>query len=673
MKFEGTERMDENIRITGEYGRNNEAIQITAFFKNGYIQELVLPLKAGGKHYFEGELVSKKEFPVYFEREGNQWMCVCAKPAKIYKDGSYYQSMPLRDLQSISIVVSEQDCKLFVEFIRENRRIFHNYCLNLNTNESVSIGRNLENDIICSSGFVSGIHATLKIIDDNFWITDGNGKKYSSNGVYVNGHKIQHEEKLKVADVINIIGMRIIVGIGFIALNDLNSKIKINKNKLKLFSEIDILNESDVADNKLKGNILFNRLPRRRVPFIPKDIEVESPPMSINGDTMPMILRMGGSMVSGGMAALAGSYTMLLSSVLFPILSKKYTDKEKKEYEEKRIKKYGEYLEKKREEIRKEKERQEMILVSNYPAIDKVLNYTETKKQLWERRNKDDDFLMLRLGYGSIPLSSKISYQQQRFNMDEDELEKQMFELTEKPVYLEQVPILTSLIENFVLGILGENKIVQDYLKVLICQLTILHSYDELKLVFLAQKEDLRAFSFVKYLPHIWNDQKDFRFVGTETSDAFQIGEYLKNEIADDINKTDGLEKILQKRAYYVVIALDRKMLENIEILKDAMQCRESCGVSVVAAFADLPKDCKQIVKLDPEDENELIYIEQIDKEKRIFKTDEVDLMLVNRSMSIISNMDLKVITQAYSLPKIITFLEMFGVGRIEDLNPAKR
>ena len=56
-------------------------------------------------------------------------------------------------------------------------------------------------------------------------------------------------------------------------------------------------------------------------------------------------------MVMGGSAALAGNFTMLLSSVLFPLLSSKYTDKARQDYEALRLTKYSEYLQMKQQEI----------------------------------------------------------------------------------------------------------------------------------------------------------------------------------------------------------------------------------------------------------------------------------------------------------------------------------
>ena len=123
----------------------------------------------------------------------------------------------------------------------------------------------------------------------------------------------------------------------------------------------------------------------------------------------------------GGAAALAGTYTMLLSSVLFPFLSHRYTEKEKKEYEERRQSKYKDYLSAKKKEIENERAREQRILCENDPECHIVLDYpTRDRQHLWERRPIDNDFLTVRLGAGDLPMIGQIEYPEQRFSLDED-------------------------------------------------------------------------------------------------------------------------------------------------------------------------------------------------------------------------------------------------------------
>lgn len=159
----------------------------------------------------------------------------------------------------------------------------------------------------------------------------------------------------------------------------------------------------------------FNRAPRQRMSMDAKPIDIEGPPMSMKNGQMPLLLRMGSSMVMGGASLLAGNVTMVLSSVLFPLLSSRYTDKERREYEQRRDTLYRKYLAQKEMEIRHECEQEEYLLNTNDPELRVVLQFPHDRERLWERQRTDDDFLHVRIGVGNRPMLAEIRYPEQRF------------------------------------------------------------------------------------------------------------------------------------------------------------------------------------------------------------------------------------------------------------------
>ena len=52
---------------------------------------------------------------------------------------------------------------------------------------------------------------------------------------------------------------------------------------------------------------------------------------------------------------------------------------------------------------------------------------------------------------------------------------------------------------------------------------------------------------------------------------------------------------------------------------------------------------------------------------------DDIYDRLAEQMIQVMSNTKLKIIQGSYVLPKMITFLELFGAGRVEYLNPLKR
>ena len=90
----------------------------------------------------------------------------------------------------------------------------------------------------------------------------------------------------------------------------------------------------------------------------------------------------------GGSALLAGQFTMLLSSFLFPLLTNRFTDKERKEYEERRVKSYTQYLAEKELEIEKERKESKNVFNRNYPELNTLLDQANREEQLWEHKNR---------------------------------------------------------------------------------------------------------------------------------------------------------------------------------------------------------------------------------------------------------------------------------------------
>lgn len=606
--------------------------------------------------------------PLYIEAKDGKWYARCVRPAYFQLSSSRVSAVPLPDSGLIPLIGNGQKCILYTENTNSQSSVFHNYFVEKDA--EITIGRLPSNDVVYPNRFVSKTHATLKWEGKRWLIRDCN----STNGVFVNDRKVATAE-LHVGDSVFILGLRILIGAGFISINDGNNRAQITSRKLRLAETL----EKPLGGHRPSGDAAvdqrFNRIPRHRTALSPKDIEIEGPPMSLNSNQIPLLLRMGGSMVMSGTSALAGHFTPLLTSLLFPLMTQKYTDKEKKEYETRRVEKYRAYLKQKEAEIQTEREREQRILNQNFVPLDRLFTERLDKTQLWGRRKVDDDFLQLRVGRGRLPLLAEISYPNRRFGMDEDPLEEQMFRLAETPVFLEDVPIVLSLLEHHVCGVKGSRQLTLAFLQRLLQQAVFLHSYDEMKLVLLADPKDLDKLEYVKYLPHVWDNGKTIRFVATNPAEAYQISEYLRAEIGEDLERPHALHDILKARPYYVVFALSKRILDSMEVLKDVMQQEENCGVCVIAAFEDVPKDCSILFELDGalKGQHRAVYLNQLEREDDLFQLDTYNPAWARQAMKQIANTSLKLGAQAYELPKTVTFLDMYGVGRLRQLQLLKR
>lgn len=639
--------------------------QLALFSDDGKLTTLQLPREPDGFYRF-GEGDAYRFISV--EARDGQWIASCNRPA-YFKDVplDQYQQIPLRDGQLLQIEHQDRFYMLFSQQLTREDTVFKTY--QIQTSTEVFIGSSPDSDLRCNSPFISPHHAVLTRSHSKWQIQDCD----SANGVYVNGQKVS-TQILRMGDAVYIMGLRLLIGSDFISINSPKGQVTLSQRVRKpAATHHGTYARYSGEDTPKEQERFFNRPPRQQQLLEEKIICVEGPPVSMERAQMPMLLRMGGSMVMGGRAALAGNFTTLITSVLFPFMSQRYTEKQRQEYEQRRNLKYGEYLQEKRKEIDQACAEEKAFLNRQYPELDEVIGQANQKIRLWERRKRDPDFMSLRLGSGQRPMSAVVDYPTQRFDLETDHLEEKMYELAEAKYVISPVPIMNDFSKDHICGVLGQRKTVMELVRQLILQTAIGHSYDEVKLMLLGSPQELEQLDFVRYLPHCWDDNKTIRFIATNEAEAYQLGEYLKDQLPENLEKERDLEASLKERPFYMIFALDKKLVDSIEYLKDILALEQCHGVALLAAYDDLPKECKKIFHLKSQGVHSVIPLRPGEGGEIPFQMDFCATAPAMQNMKLQANLSLKADAQTYELPKMVTFLEMFRAGRVEHLNPLKR
>lgn len=165
--------------------------------------------------------------PLYIEAKDGKWYARCVRPAYFQLSGSRVSAVPLADGILIPVVGVGQKSILYTEHTNSQSSVFHNYFAEKDA--EITIGRLPSNDVVYPNRFVSKTHATLKWEGKRWLIRDCN----STNGVFVNDRKVATAE-LHVGDSVFILGLRILIGAGFISINDGNNRAQITSRKLRL-------------------------------------------------------------------------------------------------------------------------------------------------------------------------------------------------------------------------------------------------------------------------------------------------------------------------------------------------------------------------------------------------------------------------------------------------------
>ncbi len=653
---------------------------IITTISNEGINTVSLPQKIKGQYYLYE--TNKKEVLTSVEGINENWVLKSNRYVKIVDGQDNVIKNLVMDPNSVYVLKKNNSEKIYVytEPVTANRQIYTKYLFKEDV--ELSIGRAEENDIRLNSGVVSSSHAKLSFISGKWSICDLN----STNGTFVNDKKITKTE-LNFGDVIFIMGFKIVVGKNIIAINNPDDKVEINKN-IRMFIKQQNNNAVDDEEYTLEEQSFFYRSPRFKRNIETAKFKIDAPPNSPISDEMPWMLVIGSSMAMGVMsvvtlvnAILSSNITsivmggsMLIGTVFLPIITKRYEKKKRYKKEALRQRKYREYLDKVSVQINEACQIQEEIHNENNVTIINCENRIKNiQSNLWERLYGQNDFLRIRLGLGNGLLDADISYNERKFSIDDDNLQEELYALCENNKILNNIPITYSVAENTISGVIGRRNEVIEFAKGMIFQLAALYGYDEVKFVVLYDSEETEQLEFVKWLPHVWSDDKKFRFIATNVNEAKEVSAYLENIIENRIqlNEND-LDEV---KPYFVVFSFSKSLALRTENIKKIFALKNNIHFSVITFYnqlRNLPKECSMVVELDGK--NGKVFDKNDTSCKTVTFTPDIYLTQNPLELSrILSNVYLDNENTDSKLPHLITFLEMFGVGKVEHLNSLNR
>ena len=670
-----------NILEICNFGKDDFWMIVTTINKS-HINSISLPEKVKGQYWLYEALDAGEEKLVSIEGVNDEWVMKSTRQIKITDGENRILKTSIVKPFSIYALSKAEGEKLFVftEPITEDRQIFTKYTVYRDVD--ISIGRTSQCDVCYANTVVSSHHATLFYRSGKWYIEDTN----STNGTFVNSDRIS-KTQLEIGDTIFIMGLKIVIGNNFIAFNNPDGLVKISSKLQKYINQSVIPSEED-DEYELAESEYFYRSPRFKRDIETATFKIDSPPTSPITEEMPWLLVMGSSLAMGMMSlvtlisAIASNNltsivmggSMLVGTVFLPIITKSYEKHHRRKKEALRQKKYREYLAKMSAQISDACRLQEEILNENYVTIqDCEARICNTQRNLWERGMGQNDFLRVRIGRGQGVLDAEISYSERRFTLEDDDLQEALYSLCEEEKPLNNIPITYSLFENYVSGVIGDRNQVVEFAKGLIIQLSALYSYDEVKFAFLYDKEEETAFNFVKWLPHVWSDDNRFRFIATNPNEVKEVSAYFERviEARDEINAND-MEDVTP---YYVVFCMSKSLGTRAEMIKTLLSKKENIHMSVVTFYDELrnlPKECSMVIELSAG------YGKLFDKNDISGKITEFvpDINLSRNPLELsvaLANTTLDTTANKFMLPGMITFLELFGVGKVEHLNALTR
>ncbi len=662
------------------------------------LEHFILPEQVEGNYWvlYTDKRGKSKEL-VNVIAQDNHWIMKQNKDVSIISlDGANrYEEVSLENDQFYFLNLETEKMILFCSSFCDDNLL--NY--DITSANAIPIGQDESNTIVMNNPLVRSVQLKIQF-DEKGAVLSPTG-----NGVYLNNKIISANKFLTIGDIIYIYGLKIIYMGRFLSIQNPKNQYLIKQDTLALRNPEDMNvveegEEIDLADLELyKEEDYFYQSPRLRSSIEKKEIKIDAPPGRQDQQKAPWIFTVGPMLtmactsIMSGFTAVMGlmdgtrskataipslimCFTMMTGTLLLPSLSRRYQRKQKEKREKYRQEKYRKYLFNIEQQIDTEMKKQMQILNEIYLPLEVCENIIMNKKRvLWERRTADNDFLSVRLGIGIVPAEIDLKAPNQGFTLDEDNLMAEVDKIVYKSRELMNVPVGMNLAEKNIVAVMGLEEERAIFMNNLILQLITFQSYTNLKIVYLLDKVEEEDYNFAKVLPHCWDNNKTIHFFATNSEEMKTIDAYLqsiieerKSQASDRENKNSDFRNF---PPYYIIITNSYKSVKNLGIIREILNSQVNYGFSLLMLtdlISQLPKECETFLDI-LEKTSGLVENELISTKQKKFTIDHNPLISLERCSARLANIPIMAEDENSILPTMITFLEMYGVGMVEQLN----
>lgn len=536
--------------------------------------------------------------------------------------------------------------------------------------QSVTIGNDAYADIT-----IAGIKADFVLIKQTG--NHGYTMDVQEGEVYHNFTRVNDHVNINFGDHLFVDGAEFIVGEKEIQLTVSNNEVT---SKLVTLIEVDHPYQGDYPNYHRSPRIIYREPEEKKE--IAKPANKPSKPSEQLARTIvpPLILIVALVLIS--LVQPRGIYILVMlavtvTTIIFSITSYVKSVRKYKQDMTEREAAYKAYLQRKTKELYQASEEQRHALHYHYPNVKEIRDMAVgVEARLYEKTMFHHDFLNFRAGLGKVDSSFDIDFNEEEFTQEKDELVDQARELLSQYDEIEDVPVVTSLMKGPV-GYIGHRNLVLEQLQLLVMQLSIFHSYTDLQFITIFPEEEKETWDWMRWLPHasirdvnvrgfVYHDRSRDQVLNT----LYQILKERKLILDDKENN---------EKAYftphYVVLITDEKIILDHTIMEFFNEDPTEYGVSLVFVqdvMHALPEHVKTVIDIrDAKDGN--IILEEAELVNKRFTLDHFPQRFnkeeISRALAPINHLQ----SLKNSIPESVTFLEMYGVERVEELAIGQR
>lgn len=611
-----------------------------------------------------------EDFELTFDSNQEFWSLSCNDNIYISSDGV---------LKLVTKDLSHGD-DFIIKYQKSNQEVLHisytidfdfekkdyNRIIQIADQEKITIGGTNTCDICIHDELICNDMMTLTKKNGYYEITDQNTKY----GVYVNGIRIHERAKVCDYDFFSLMGYSFYQKQGILYTQ--------TENKMEIFS----LDYEDTRESKSELVYpKFNRNTRLKY-VIPTDaISILDPPVlptkpkrNLLISLIPAVVMLVLTIVIRGFMSNGGSFIIFsICSMGMGIITSIYSyldsGKQYKTSMKERNEKYRIYINRKKEQIETVREEEKQILEETYYSIHRELNLIDDfSGDLFNRSIHDPDFLDVRLGTGALRSNRQVEYKLLENFETEDELNEIPEQISEVYEYLAEAPVVVKLLECNAVGVVGREDRLYDIMKNMLLDICIRQYQTDVKLFFIMNEEDTKKLQWIKYLPHLQNEELGMRNIVCDEESKNILFEYLYKELS---------RREAEEISYpqYVVFGYSEVGMKRHPITQYLEKANE---LGFTFLFFEeskelLPQGCQKIILLHPEEQiGEIIHSEdatRVSKFQYSVMEDNVAANVVERLAPVYC----EEVSLDESLTKNISLYELLGIMNVDDIDLQSR
>lgn len=594
-----------------------------------------------------------EDFELVLQKKSNEWNITCSD--NVFIDAGDVRKLITKKLShgnSFAIKYQKSENEVFkIDFVYDfdNENKDYSRVIDITSKDKITIGNSSSCNICINSEYVKDDLVELNKKNEDLILAI----KSTTCGVYHNGNLASNGEVIKNGDFFSIADFSFYYK---------NGVLMAPKNiTVKLLSFID----GKVENNYPK----FIRNTRVKTVIDDEKIEVLDPPSKPQKPKTNLLTRLlpSGVMIIMGVAMIAVSPFMLVSSalgVVTAIMSIIESKKEFKKNSAERIEKYNTYIDRKKTEIESEREKERTALEEIYISSQKEQDEFKCfSPDLFDRTPEDEDFLAVRVGTGSKDAIKEITYKKQERLEIEDDLQEIPQQICDEYKKVNNAPIICDFKNANAVGIIGQEQNRYDIMKNIVIDLCARQYQSDLKLFFVTEHNNADKINWLRMLPHLYNDDLGIRNIVSNDESKNIIFEYLYKLLT--------IREEQKAFDYRIVVFLyDEYGFMNHPISKFVDKAKD-LGVTFIFfgnKKSEIQQGCNYLI--DITDNSNAVLIDTSDKSKNInfvFKS------IADKQAESIVNLLAPVYTEEISLEgtltKNISLFKLLNILAVDDLN----